>query len=150
MKFADLHLHTNFSDGTWTPEELVLQAQKSGLSCLAVTDHDTVEACARAAAACAAVKMEFIPGAELTAEQDETELHILGYFLDTKNEKLLAKIAKFQQVRQRRVYEMVERINRQNVPLKAESVFELANCRSPGRPHVARAMVKDGYVRNLD
>lgn len=150
MKFADLHLHTNFSDGTWTPEELVLQAQKSGLSCLAVTDHDTVEACARAAAACAAVKMEFIPGAELTAELDETELHILGYFLDTKNEKLLARIAKFQQVRQRRIHEMVERINQLNVPLKAESVFELANCRSPGRPHVARAMVKDGYVRNLD
>ncbi|HTV42838.1 MAG TPA: PHP domain-containing protein [Candidatus Sulfotelmatobacter sp.] len=150
MKFADLHLHTNFSDGTWTPEELVLQAQKSGLSCIAVTDHDTVEGCERAAAACAAVKMEFIPGAELTAEHEDTELHVLGYYLDIHNEKLLAEIARFQVVRQNRIYEMVARINDLGVPLKAESVFALANCKSPGRPHVARAMVKDGHVKNLD
>jgi predicted metal-dependent phosphoesterase TrpH len=150
MKFADLHLHTSFSDGTWTPEELVLQAQKNGLSCIAVTDHDTVEGCARAAAACAAVNMEFIPGAELTAEHEDTELHVLGYFLDTHNEKLLAEISKFQIVRQRRIHEMVARVNELGVPLKAEAVFELANCKSPGRPHVARAMVKAGYVKNLD
>ena len=150
MKFADLHLHTSFSDGTWTPEELVLQAQKSGLSCIAVTDHDTVEASTRAAAACAAVKMEFIPGAELTAEQEDTEVHVLGYILDTRNEKLLAEIGKFQGVRQNRIHEMVSRVNELGVPLKAESVFELANCKSPGRPHVARAMVKAGYVKSLD
>ncbi|MGH7940126.1 MAG: PHP domain-containing protein [Limisphaerales bacterium] len=150
MNFADLHLHTNFSDGTWTPEELVVQAQKTGLSCIAVTDHDTVEGCARAAAACAAVKMEFIPGAELTAEQNDTEVHVLGYYLDTGNEKLLAEIARFQLVRQNRIHEMVARVNELGVPLQAESVFALANCKSPGRPHVARAMVKAGYVKNLD
>src|SRR5215472_3663507 len=150
MKFADLHLHTNFSDGTFTPEELVLQAQKAGLACIAVTDHDSVEACARAAAACSAVNMEFISGTELTAEQDDTELHVLGYFLDTNNKKLLAEIARFQVVRQNRIYEMVARINEMGVPLKAESVFALANCKSPGRPHVARAMAKEGLVRNLD
>jgi predicted metal-dependent phosphoesterase TrpH len=150
MKFADLHLHTNFSDGTFTPEELVLHAQKAGLACIAVTDHDSVEAGARAAAACAAVNMEFIPGTELTAEQDDTELHVLGYFLDTNNEKLLAEIAKFQIVRQNRIHQMVACINEMGVPLRAESVFALANCKSPGRPHVARAMVKEGLVRNLD
>ncbi|HEX3626262.1 MAG TPA: PHP domain-containing protein [Verrucomicrobiae bacterium] len=150
MKFADLHLHTSFSDGTFSPEELVLQAQKNGLSCIAVTDHDTVEACERAGAACAAVKMEFVPGAELTAEHDDTELHILGYFLDIHNKTLLAEIAKFQVVRQSRIHEMVARINELGVPLKAESVFELANCKSPGRPHVARAMAKAGFVKNLD
>jgi len=150
MKFADLHLHTSFSDGTWTPEELVLQAQKSGLACLAVTDHDTVEGCARAAAACASVNMEFISGAELTAEHEDTELHVLGYFLDTRNEKLLSEIAKFQVVRQSRIHEMVARVNELGVPLTAESVFALANCKSPGRPHVARAMAKAGFVKNLD
>ena len=150
MKFADLHLHTNFSDGTFSPEELVLQAQKSGLACIAVTDHDSVEGCARAAAACAAVKMEFIPGTELTAEHDDTELHVLGYFLNTHNEKLLAEIARFQAVRQNRIHEMVARINELGTPLEVESVFALANCKSPGRPHVARAMVKAGFVKNLD
>ena len=150
MKFADLHLHTNFSDGTFSPEELVLHAQKSGLACIAVTDHDSVEGCARAAAACAAVKMEFIPGAELTAERNDTELHILGYFLDEHNKKLLAEIARFQAVRQNRIHEMVAHINKLGTPLEVESVFALANCQSPGRPHVARAMVKAGFVRSLD
>ncbi|HZF02371.1 MAG TPA: PHP domain-containing protein [Methylomirabilota bacterium] len=150
MKFADLHLHTSFSDGTFSPEELVLHAQKAGLSCIALTDHDTVEGCARAATAATAVKMEFIPGTELTAEHDDTELHVLGYFLDTQNKKLLAEIAKFQSVRQNRIHEMVARINEMGVPLKAESVFAMANCKSPGRPHVARAMVKAGLISNLD
>jgi predicted metal-dependent phosphoesterase TrpH len=109
-----------------------------------------VEACERTAAACAAVNMEFIPGTELTAEHNDMELHVLGYFLDTHNEKLLAGIAKFQVVRQNRIYEMVARINELGVPLEAESVFALANCKSPGRPHVARAMVKAGLVKNLD
>ena len=72
MKFADLHLHTQYSDGTFTPEELVLRAQKAGLACIALTDHDSVEGCGRAAAACAAVKMEFIAGSELTAEHRDT------------------------------------------------------------------------------
>jgi hypothetical protein len=150
MKFADLHLHTNFSDGTFTPEELVLHAQKAGLACIAVTDHDSVEASVRAATACTAVKMEFIAGTELTAELDDTELHILGYFLDTHNEKLLTEIARFQVVRQSRIHEMVARINELGTPLQAESVFALANCKSPGRPHVARAMVKAGFVKSLD
>ena len=150
MKFADLHLHSQFSDGTFTPEELVLQAQKCGLACIALTDHDTVEGCARAAAACAAVKMEFIPGAELTAEHEDTEVHILGYFLDTANQVLLEKIAKFQSVRQNRIREMCAALNQMGIPLQAEAVFALANCKSPGRPHVARALVKEKLVANLD
>ena len=111
MKFADLHLHTQFSDGTFTPEELVLRAQKAGLACIALTDHDTVEGCERAAAACANVKMEFISGAELTAEHEDTEVHVLGYFLDTKNKVLLDRIAKFQAVRQNRINDMCAALN---------------------------------------
>jgi predicted metal-dependent phosphoesterase TrpH len=150
MKFADLHLHTQFSDGTFTPEELVLRAQQGGLACIALTDHDTVEGCARASVACAAVKMEFISGTELTAEHQGTEVHILGYFLDTHNAVLLEKIAKFQLGRQNRIREMVAVLNRLGVPLAAESVFALANCKSPGRPHVARAMVKEKLIGSLD
>ena len=150
MKFADLHLHTRFSDGTFSPEELVLHAQNHGLVCIALTDHDTVEGCAPTAAACAAVKMEFIPGTELTAEQDDVEVHVLGYFLDIHNETLLNRIGTFQSVRQSRIHEMVAALNRLGVPLKAESVFALANCKSPGRPHVARALVKEKLIGSLD
>lgn len=148
--FADLHLHTFFSDGTFTPEELVERASKLGFATIALTDHDTVEGCDRAAAACAAAKMEFISGTELTAEHNDTEVHILAYFVDTQNKVLLKRIAEFQTVRQNRIREMVDALNRLGIPLKAESVFALANCKSPGRPHVARALVKEKLIGNLD
>jgi predicted metal-dependent phosphoesterase TrpH len=147
---ADLHLHTYFSDGTYSPEELVAQAQRQDLQAVALTDHDTVEGCPRTAAACLAVAIEFIPGTELTAEQDGHEIHILGYGIDLENPKFLNEIGKFQTVRQNRIREMVQRLNQIDVPLQAEAVFALANCRAPGRPHVARALVQAGLVGSLD
>jgi predicted metal-dependent phosphoesterase TrpH len=77
-------------------------------------------------------------------------VHLLGYFLDTQNPVLLGEIGKFQAVRKARIHEMVARINELGVQLPVETVFELANCQSPGRPHVARALVKAKLVRNLD
>jgi hypothetical protein len=148
--FADLHLHTSFSDGTYSPEELTAQGARFQFSALALTDHDTVEGCERMAAACAASNIEFIPGSELTAELEGHELHLLGYFLDTHHTRLLAELARFQAVRQDRIREMVARIQNLGVPLREEHVFEVANCRAPGRPHVARALVKAGLCANLD
>jgi len=147
---ADLHLHTYFSDGTYSPEELVAQAQRQDLQALALTDHDTVEGCAPTAAACDRLGIEFIAGTELTAEQDGHEIHILGYGIDLENPRFLTEIGKFQAVRQNRIREMVQRLNQLNVPLQAEKVFALANCRAPGRPHVARALVQAGLVGSLD
>jgi predicted metal-dependent phosphoesterase TrpH len=148
--FADLHLHTSFSDGTYSPEELAAQALRHGFHAVALTDHDTVEGCVETAAACAARQIEFISGTELTAEQEAREIHILGYSVDIHHPKLLAEIAKFQAVRQNRIREMVARLNQMNVPLEVDAVFALANCRSPGRPHVARALVQAGLCGNLD
>ena len=148
--FADLHLHTNFSDGTFTPEELAEHGKRHQLAAMALTDHDTVEGCERMAAACKKLGIEFIPGTELTADSGGIELHLLGYFLDTHHQKLLAEIGKFQEVRQDRIREMVARLNQVNIPLQAETVFALANCRSPGRPHVGRALVQEGFCGSLD
>ena len=148
--FADLHLHTSFSDGTYSPEELAAHGHRVGLSAMALTDHDTVEGCARMEIACRAAGIEFIPGTELTAELKGHELHLLGYCLDLDNQKLLAEMARFQLVRQNRIREMVARLNQLGVPLQAEAVFALANCRSPGRPHVARALVQAGFCASLD
>src|SRR5437016_6164008 len=103
--FADLHLHTQFSDGTYSPEELVSHARRHGLAALALTDHDTVEGCPRAARACETAGIEFISGTELTAEQEGNELHILGYFIAIEDRRFLAEIAKFQTVRQDRIRE---------------------------------------------
>ena len=102
------------------------------------------------AQACAAAGLEFIAGTELTAEQTGDEIHILGYGLEARDPRLLAEVAKFQAVRQDRIRELVMRLNRLRVPLAAEAVFALANCRAPGRPHVARALVKAGLCSNLD
>jgi predicted metal-dependent phosphoesterase TrpH len=121
-----------------------------GLSILSLTDHDTLEGCERAAAAAAAVGLEFIPGVELTAEQDGHEVHLLAYFVDAAHARLRNEMAKFQSVRQDRIREMVIRLNRVKVPLAAETVFALANCNAPGRPHVARALVSAGHCRTLD
>ncbi|MEW6159316.1 MAG: PHP domain-containing protein [Verrucomicrobiota bacterium] len=148
--FADLHLHTNFSDGTYTPEELAAHARRVGLGAVALTDHDTVEGCARMAEACRKEGIEFIAASELTAEVDGHELHMLGYFLDTKNPRLLLEMSRFQTVRQKRIREMVARLNELNIPLEAEAVFAIANCRSPGRPHVGRALVQAGICSSLD
>ena len=148
--YADLHLHSLFSDGTYAPEEIAAHAHRLALAAVALTDHDTVEGCAPCALACERFHIEFIPGTELTAEQNGNELHILGYFVDIYNPELLAEIAKFQAVRQNRIREMVARLNQLNVPLEAETVFAMANCRAPGRPHVARALVKEGLCSSLD
>ena len=147
---ADLHLHTCFSDGTYSPEELVSHAQRCRLAAIALTDHDSVEGCVRAELACRAAGIEFIPGTELTAEQNGNELHILGYCLEVHNPRLLTEIARFQSVRQNRIREMVARLNQLKVPLSADRVFTLANCRAPGRPHVARALVQAGLCSSLD
>ncbi len=149
-RYADLHLHTRFSDGTYSPEDLASQAVQHELVAVGLTDHDSVEGCPAAARECARKGIEFIAGTELTAEQEGTEIHILGYCVDVTHPRLLSEMGRFQEVRQNRIREMVARLNRLRVPIEAESVFALANCRSPGRPHVARALVEAGLCGTLD
>ena len=148
--FADLHLHTNFSDGTYTPEELAAFGRQHGLAAMSLTDHDTIDGCTRMAAACQTVGIEFISGSELTAELNGNELHLLAYCVDVRNPKLLTEMSRFQAVRQNRIREMVARLNQLHIPLRADAVFALANCLSPGRPHVARALVQAGFCTSLD
>lgn len=148
--FADLHLHTRHSDGTYTPGELVAAAAGHGLSVIALTDHDTVEGCPATEAEARRAGIEFVPGTEITAELDGRELHILGYLIDQQEPALAGELKAAQLVRQNRVRAMVARLNARNVPLTAEAVFELAGCSAPGRPHVARALVQAGWCATLD
>lgn len=148
--FADLHLHTSFSDGTFSPEELVERAVEVGLSAMAVTDHDSVDACARVEAACRQHGLEFVSGTELTADADGRELHLLGYHFDPADQNFLEHLQKFQAGRQERLREMVARINALGIDLPEETVWEISQCRSPGRPHVARALVARGICQSFD
>jgi len=148
--FADLHIHSCFSDGTFTPEEIVARARSHDVQALALTDHDSVDGCERMAASCAKLGLEFIPGCELTAEQEHEELHLLAYFMDLTHPLFLERIGQFQVVRQNRVREMVIKLNRLGLPVEVQRVLALANCRAPGRPHVARALVEKGLCGSPD
>lgn len=148
--FTDLHLHTTFSDGTYSPELLAEEARRHGLAAVALTDHDTVEGCARMQAACLAHGIEFIPATELTAEIEGIELHLLAYFIDPNHAGLLEQMTRFQHSRQERIREIVQRLRRLNLPIEEEDVFQLANCNSPGRPHIARALIQRKVCATLD
>lgn len=148
--YADLHLHTHFSDGTYSPEELAGHGRRCELSVMSLTDHDTVEGCARMATACEALGIDFIPGTELTCDCDSTELHLLGYFIDPEHPRLRQSMERFQEVRQNRIREMVDSLNKMSVRITSDEVLELANCHSPGRPHIARVLVKNGVCASVD
>ena len=148
--FSDLHLHTSFSDGTYTPEFLASEARRYELAAVALTDHDTVEGCVRMGAACAQLGVEFIPACEFTSESQGTELHLIGYFLNIDNAVLLQQTRRFQEVRQNRIIEMVGRLQELNVNITVDQVSTLANCKSPGRPHIARVLIQNGVCRTLD
>jgi predicted metal-dependent phosphoesterase TrpH len=148
--FADLHLHTIFSDGTFTPEELVARGKSLGLAAMSLTDHDTADGLPRMAAACEANGIEFISGTELTTEFEGHELHLLGYYFDPENAELRAAMLKFQEVRVKRIADICKRLAGLGAPISPETVYGIANCNSPGRPHVARALIEHGYCRTLE
>jgi 3',5'-nucleoside bisphosphate phosphatase len=147
---ADLHIHSHFSDGTYAPEDLPRLALQHGLGAVALTDHDTIDGCLRAAEACRKQGIEFLAGVELTAEHHHQEIHLLGYGIDLANKIFDASLALFQRTRQQRIRDMVERINALDIPLDAATVFQIANCQSPGRPHVGRALVLKGFCSGLE
>ncbi len=148
--FADLHLHTRYSDGTYTPAELVDAARTVGLSEISLTDHDTLDGCDEVATLAASAGIRFIPGTEITAELDGRELHILGYFVDAAHPDLARELKHAQNIRTKRVREMVARLNSKEIPLSVDAVLEMANCNAPGRPHVARALVAAGFCLSPD
>ncbi|MFH1622108.1 MAG: PHP domain-containing protein [Candidatus Omnitrophota bacterium] len=147
-KLADLHLHTNFSDGTFTPEQLVKVTKNVGLACIAITDHDCISGIEPAIRE-ADNDLEVIPGIELTAEIDSAEIHILGYFIDHNSNSLEQELDKINLIRRKRVYGILEKLKSLGMDLKPEDVFEISGLGSVGRLHIARAMQKRGFISNI-
>jgi len=148
VKFADLHLHTIFSDGTYQPQELVEQARRSGLSSISVVDHDTVEGISPTLAAGRQVALEVIPGIELSADYNDTEVHILGYCIDYQNKELLERLSLLKDNRIQRIYKMVEKLKNLGVQIEADEVFNISAKGIVGRLHIARALLKAGAVKS--
>ncbi|MFA5117078.1 MAG: PHP domain-containing protein, partial [Candidatus Omnitrophota bacterium] len=150
MKYCDLHLHTVYSDSTYTPEELARKASGAGLGAIAVTDHDTVSGIAPAIEAAKQYNIEVIPAIELTAELNGLEVHILGYFIDYLEKNFVKKLESLKEVRIRRLYKMIEKLQALGIPLNADSVLGMCHEKgSVGRLHIARALVKEGYCRHI-
>lgn len=148
-RVADLHLHTTYSDGTDSPERIVELAEEHGISTIAISDHDNVEAYAIAEPLARQKGIELLHGIEMSASYEDIEVHILGYFYDPKHPAFVDHITTQQKRRVSRMREMVERLQKVGVKIDAEEVLKLAGNGTVGRPHVARVLMKHGYISKM-
>src|SRR5262245_3694831 len=146
MPRIDLHAHSNRSDGTFAPAEVVRLAAERDLDVVSLTDHDTTDGLDEALATGAEVGVEVVPGIELSAEFDATSVHVLCYWMDPANDGLQAELARLRDERFRRGELMVEKLKALGVPIEFEHVQRIANGATIVRPHVAQAMVEIGAV----
>lgn len=149
MLRADLHLHTTASDGQLQPSELVELARKHHLNTIAITDHDTTEGIAEAQAA-ANESPVVLPGIELSAEENNVDVHMLGYYVNPDDPTFQAALTQFRHDRLDRGEAMVAKLAALGKPIRWERVLELADGGSVGRPHVARALVEAGYAASIN
>lgn len=149
-KFADLHVHTIYSDGTFTPDEVVDTAHKNGLSAIAITDHDSVDGIEPSMTAAKKYGMEIIPGVELTAEEENIEIHILGYFIDWKAGWFEKKLEKMRRARLERIYAMVDKLKSAGVDIDADKVLKISGPGAIGRLHLATALYNEGIISSIN
>ena len=116
------------------------------MSALAITDHDTIDGVAEAIQAGRALGIEVIPGIELSSRWGNTELHILGYFLDWNSVELRRHLTRFQDARHVRNPRIIDKLNALGIHLTYDDVKALAGKASIGRPHIARVLIEKGYV----
>ncbi len=146
---VDLHLHTRFSDGTETPERVVELAHEAGLSAIAITDHDNVEALPVAAPVAKRLGIELIAGIEMSASAGGREVHLLGFFIDPAHAAFRKHLSEQQARRIQRVHQTAEQLKHVGINLDPAEVLALAGAGTVGRPHVARILLKHGYVSSM-
>lgn len=146
----DLHIHSTASDGLLDPSIIFEIAKKKGLKGFSITDHDTVDSLNTCNNLSTKYKIDFIPGIELSTYFDGLEVHILGYYIDYKNEELLEFLSYMQQSRIQRINKMVERIKNLGYDISIEEIQLQADSKtkSLGRPHIGRLLVKKGYFKD--
>lgn len=143
--FVDLHMHSTASDGSRAPGDVVREAKRVGLAAIALTDHDTLDGLAEAAAVGAELGVRIVRGVELSAVEGDVETHILGLHLaDTR--EMEAQLISLREMRRTRAERIVVRLNELGVRIEFTSVLEQAAGGAIGRPHVARAMIAEGWA----
>ncbi len=146
---ADLHLHTTYSDGTYTPAQVVDLARRSGLAALAVTDHDTTRGVAEARAA-APPGLEVIAGVEITTEHAGRELHLLAYFIRPDDPALSAALDRLREGREDRFRGMVERLRGRGVSVDERTLPVAAGGATLGRRNLAVYLHQTGQVGSVE
>lgn len=144
----DLHTHTLASDGLMDAASLVAEAGSRGVGLLAVSDHDTTAGVDGAVASGKKAGVEVWPAVELSCDVDAGEVHVLGYFVDYRRNWFQVLLGRLREGRADRAARMVGRLTALGVPVTYERVATLAAGGAIGRPHVARALVEAGYVRD--
>jgi len=149
VETIDLHVHSTASDGSLPPEAVVKRALAAGLAAIALTDHDTLAGIPEALAAGERFGVRVIGGCEFSAAAPWGEMHVLGYYLPSDSATLDAFLVRCRTDRVRRAQAMVERLQRLGVGLSFEHVLHESGGGSVGRPHVARAIVRQGSAIDL-
>lgn len=145
----DLHVHSTASDGTYPPAQLVSLAAASHLSAMALTDHDTLGGIKQAQLAAAGHDLELIPGIELSCVYQDTEIHLLGLYVDIHDPSFCQKIQSLLAIRSRRNEEMLERFCQDGFLLTKEDLHKGHSDTVITRAHFARALVEKGYAKSL-
>lgn len=149
--WVDLHVHTSASDGTLSPEEVVRKAKAMGLGCLAITDHDTLDGIQEAIEAGDSLGMMVISGLEMSVDLEQgRSFHLLVYGLDGGKSGFGDFLREIRLRRAERNSALLEKLRSLGFPIDPEEVIEEGDRAKMGRPHIARAMVKKGYVRSME
>jgi hypothetical protein len=146
--FVDLHTHSTASDGTLPPERVVESAQRCNLTAIALTDHDSIGGVVAARAAGERLGIRVVAGCELSAFQDDHEVHVLALHL-TRLGALEQRLTELRTLRLERAQKIVEKLNELGVPVTLEEVLRESNGGALGRPHVARALIARGAVQDF-
>lgn len=143
--FVDLHSHSTASDGAFVPAVVIQEAHKAGLTAIALTDHDTTAGLAEAQAEADRLSVRLVPGIELSAVEDAQETHILGLHLGS-TAPIDARLTDLRDMRRARASKIVDLLNSNGVRVTFEAVLEQAGDAAIGRPHVARALIAEGWA----
>lgn len=149
MKRIDLHTHSNASDGSCSPAEVMEAAAAAGLAAVALTDHDTMKGVPEAMEAAEKLNIECIPGIELSAVYGDREVHIVGLFLDFRDSLLAERLADFQRIRERRNQQMIAKMQSAGVDITMEKVRALEGDAVITRANLARYLVHIGYAASI-
>lgn len=147
----DFHMHTTVSDGTDTPAELPAKVKAAGIDVFAVTDHDSVKACAAVGGAAGAAGLRFVPGVEFSCRDDEGRYHILGYGFDPAAESLTQVVEKGHRLRMTKVTARLDFLRTEfGFTFPVDEIARLLALDNPGKPHIGNLMVKYGYAQSKE